>query len=122
MAADLEAGDPERYHVRTMALAELYLLARGDTAGALAILDDGLASHPLRSLEPLDRSYFGLFAAAGRLDRARRALAEQEREVVPILPVTVPHRVRAALAEADGRLEDALMEWHLEDQGYTCGI
>jgi tetratricopeptide (TPR) repeat protein len=119
MVADLETGDAERYHVRTMALAELYLLARGDTAGALAILDDLLATHPLRSMEPLDRSYFGLaslFATAGRLDRARRALAEQEREVAPILPVTVPHRVRAALAEADGRLEDAVMEWRLEDE------
>jgi tetratricopeptide (TPR) repeat protein len=120
MAADLEAGDVERYHVRTMALAELYLLARGDAAGALALLDDLLKTHPLQSLEPLDRSYLALatlFSAAGRPDRARHALAEREREVTPLLHAsTVPHYVRATQAEAEGRLEDAVAEWRLEDE------
>jgi tetratricopeptide (TPR) repeat protein len=120
MAADLEAGDLERYHVRALALAEFHLTARGDTAGALARVEEALAAVPLESLDPLDRSYFGLaalFAAAGRPDRARSLLREHEREVTPLLPVShVPHHLRARLAEAEGRLDEAVAEWRLEDE------
>jgi eukaryotic-like serine/threonine-protein kinase len=120
MAADLEAGDTERYHVRAVALAELYVMARGDTAAALALVDSVLTSHPMESLEPLNRSYLsiaGLFALAGRPERAREALAERERDVAPLLPVALtPHRVQALLAEAEGRLDEAVAEWRLEDE------
>jgi tetratricopeptide (TPR) repeat protein len=118
MAADLESGSPERYHVRVMALAELYLLARGDTAGAVSLLDEVIATH-FRSVEPLDRGYFDLatlFAAARRPDRARQVLAAREREIRPPLPTAVPRSVSAALAEAAGRLEDAVAEWRLADE------
>jgi tetratricopeptide (TPR) repeat protein len=120
IAYDLDAGAIERYHARTLALAELYLFGRADTAGAIAVIDDALAAHPLSSLDPVDRSYLGLaqlFAAAAEPDRARAALAEREREVGPVLPIaTVPHRVRALLAAAEGRLDDAVTAWRLEDE------
>ena len=118
MAADQESGDAERYHIRALALAELYLLARGDTTAALALLDEVVAQH-LRDIEPLDRGYYtlaSLYAAGGRPDRARRMLAERAREIAPPLPVTVPHSVNAVLAEAEGRLEDAVIAWRLEDE------
>jgi eukaryotic-like serine/threonine-protein kinase len=120
MEADLEGGDRERYHLRAIALAELYLSARRDTAGARAVMDQALTTHPLEALDPLDRSYLGLarlFAAVGAVDRARSYIARFEEEVEPLLPAaTVSHRVRAVLAEAEGRLEDAVAEWRLEDE------
>jgi tetratricopeptide (TPR) repeat protein len=118
MAADLETGDAERYHIRVMALAELLLLARGDTARALALLDEIAAQH-LHAVEPLDRGYSPLavlYASAGRPDRARRILVERAREITPPLPAAVPHQVNAVLAEAEGRLEDAVLAWRLQDE------
>jgi tetratricopeptide (TPR) repeat protein len=119
MVDDHQAGDFERYHVRAITLAELFLV-RSDSAGALGVVEEALATRPLASLDPLDRPYLGLvslFAGAGALDRARAALAEYEREVAPLRPgATVPHRVRAALAVADGRPQDAIAAWLLEEE------
>jgi tetratricopeptide (TPR) repeat protein len=120
MEADLESGDLERYHPRAIALAELYLGARRDTAAAAAIVEQALASYPLETLDPLDRSYLALarfFAAVGAPDRARAYVARFEDDVVPLLPAaTVTHGVRATLAAAEGRLEDAVAEWRREDE------
>jgi tetratricopeptide (TPR) repeat protein len=120
MADDLETGNFGGYHSRAISLAEIHLRDRGDTAAALAIVDEALREHPLDSLEPLERDYFELaelFALAGRLERANAALAEHAREVAPLLPVSrVPNHVRAALAEAEGRLGAAVAEWRLEDE------
>lgn len=118
MAADLEAGSEDSYAVRLMSLAELYLVARGDTVAALAILDEIVTKH-LPAIEPADRSYLSLatlYAAAGRLDRANELLAEREREMPPPLPAIVPHRVHAVLADAAGSLSEAVTGWRLEDE------
>jgi tetratricopeptide (TPR) repeat protein len=118
LAADQEAGDAERIHVRLLALAELHLMARGDTAHALALLDEIATTH-LRDIDPMNRGYFPLatlYATAGRGERARQLLAEYERVVTPPLTATIPHRVRAALAEARGSLTEAAAEWHLENE------
>jgi tetratricopeptide (TPR) repeat protein len=120
MASDLAEGDIERYHLVVFELADLFLTARGDTAAALALLDQALASYPFRSLEPLDRHYIPLaqlYAAAGRPDLARSTIDRHEREVAPLRPVPpVPPRVRAALAEAAGQFPEAMAEWRLEDE------
>ena len=118
LAADRESGDAERIHVRLLALAELHLMAHGDTGRALALLDEVATTH-LPAIDPMDRGYFPLatlYAAAGRGDRARQLLAEYQRVVTPPLPATIPHRVRAALAEARGDVGEAIAEWHLEDE------
>src|SRR5207248_8339260 len=58
---------------------------RNRPADALKTVNDALARHPLAAMQPLDRPYGSLaafFAAAGRVDEARRLTAEWER-VIP---------------------------------------
>ncbi|MBA2458535.1 MAG: tetratricopeptide repeat protein [Gemmatimonadales bacterium] len=60
------------------------MVYRGDSAGALRILDSALARLPLDSVSPLDRPGAQLasaYAVAGRQARARRLLAEYEARV-----------------------------------------
>lgn len=120
IAVDTALGAIDSYHRQTLLLADLHLHVRGDTAAALRILDGALAQHPLESLDPFERQYFafaGAFAETGRLDRARSLIAAWERELAPLLPGSaVPAWLRAAIAEAEGRYEDALTEWRLEDE------
>ena len=94
-------------------LARAALVFRGDSAGALLILDSALARHPLDSLPPLDRpgAHVALvYALAGRREEARRFLTAYESQV----PEGVRRgrwewfRARGWLALADGRPRDAL--------------
>ncbi|NIQ57197.1 MAG: tetratricopeptide repeat protein [Gammaproteobacteria bacterium] len=118
-ALDLETGAVELYHLGVLGVAELYLDTRGDTATAVRVLEDALAAHPLAALDPFERSYLELapvLARAGRTGAARALITEWEREVAPLVPgSTVPHHVRAALAEGEGRWSDAIEAWRLED-------
>jgi tetratricopeptide (TPR) repeat protein len=99
-----------------------------DRAAATALLTAALSRYPLASLEPLDRPYLRLvltFALAGKVDEAKRLYREFE--------VTIPegtrrlrrvrHAARGAIAEAEGRHEDALeayRAWFAEEG--ACGI
>lgn len=117
-AAAREAGSVDDYHLHTFDLADLHL-ARGDTAAALGLVERALAAFPLDSLDPFARPYFALadlLARAGRPNRARAHLARWEAEVASLVPGSnVPHWLRAVLAEVEGRDEEAVKEWQLED-------
>lgn len=117
-AAAREAGAVDDYYLHAFDLADLGL-ARGGTAAALALIDRALAAYPPASLDPFARPYLAaadLLARAGRPHRARAYLARWEAEVAPLVPGSaVPHWLRAVLAEAEGRNDEAVKEWRLED-------
>jgi tetratricopeptide (TPR) repeat protein len=94
-------------------LAQAAVIFRGDTAGALRIMEAALRRRPLDSLTPLDRPGARialLYVLAGRREEARRYLGAYESQV----PEGVRrgrwewHRARGWLALADGRPRDAL--------------
>jgi serine/threonine-protein kinase len=99
-----------------------------DRAGAAGLLAAALARFPLASLEPIDRPYLGLasaFALAGKADEAKRLYREFEAVVPEGMRRLrlVRHAARGAIAEAEGRQENALEDyraWLAEDG--ACGI
>lgn len=113
-----EVGAVDDIYLHSFDLADLHL-ARGDTAAALGMADRALTAFPPDSLDPFARPYFALadlFARAGRPNRARAHLARREAEVAPLVPGSkIPHWLRAVMAESEGRDEDAVKAWRLED-------
>jgi tetratricopeptide (TPR) repeat protein len=98
---------------------------RGDTAGAIRILESALAEHPLDSMPPLDRpgaSVALVYALAGRKEQARRLLSAFEAEV----PEGIRrdrwewYRARGWLSLQDGRPLDALSEFVKGRSASTC--
>ena len=99
-----------------------------DRASAAGILAAALSRYPLASLEPLDRPHLALipaFALAGKVDEAKRL----HREFDTVVPEGMRrlrlerHAARGAIAEAEGRHQDALEAygtWLSEDG--SCGI
>jgi tetratricopeptide (TPR) repeat protein len=94
-------------------LAQAAVIFRGDSTGALRIMEAALRRRPLDSLTPLDRpgaQIALLYVLAGRREEARRYLSAYESQV----PEGVRrgrwewHRARGWLALADGRPQDAL--------------
>ena len=97
----------------TARLALQYVRFRGDSAGALRILDEGLKQHPLDSVPALDRPGAELatvYAAAGERARARQLLSAYEAQV----PEGIRrgqwawYQARGWLALAEGRAGDAV--------------
>jgi tetratricopeptide (TPR) repeat protein len=106
-------------------LAREALVFRGDSAGALRILEAALAEHPLDSVPALDRpgtQVALVYALAGRREQARRLLAAFESEV----PEGVRrgrwewYRARGWLALMDGRPQDALSAFVQGRPASTC--
>lgn len=106
-------------------LALQYVLFRGDTAGALRLLDDALLRNPLDSIAPLDRPTAGVvmvYAAAGQAARARQLLAAYES--------SVPEGIRRAhfewyaargwVALAEGKGAEAVKEFVRGRQADDC--
>ncbi|MFL5496261.1 MAG: protein kinase domain-containing protein [Gemmatimonadales bacterium] len=86
---------------------------RGDSAGALRLLEDGLRQHPLDSVPALDRPGAELalgYAAAGQRTRARQLLTTYEAQV----PEGIRRgrwewfEARGWVALAEGRPQDAI--------------
>lgn len=117
-AAAREAGAVDDYYLHTLDLADLHL-ARGDTAAALGVVERALAAFPLDSLDPFARPYFALadmLARTGRPHRARAHLTRWETEIASLVPGSkIPYWLRAVLAEVEGRDEEAVKAWRLED-------
>jgi serine/threonine-protein kinase len=81
MSARLKAGRINQHFAEVILLASLAAAVAGEPSRGVSELERALAQHPLRSLQPVDRSYLSLaaaFARAGRVDRARSLLAEYE--------------------------------------------
>ncbi len=119
IAATLELGSVQTYLTHTLDLALLKLGVAGDTAAALALVDEAIRAYPLETLEPFERPFLELAevnARGGRLGRARDYLARWQSEVASLVPGSqVPHWLRARLAEAEGRDRDAVVEWRRAD-------
>lgn len=115
----LESGSVELYEIYSLIQADLELELRRDTAAAIAVIDRLLAEHPPETLDPFARQYLAfaaVLARAGEVERARSLVGRWEAEIAPLVPgSTVPHYVRARLAEAEGRHTDAIAEWRTAD-------
>ncbi|MGD8727409.1 MAG: protein kinase, partial [Gemmatimonadales bacterium] len=107
-----QLADTSGYLVTVGFAAWIELAMRERRDRAVQMADRALSRFPLANLDPRDRPYsrFARFyAAAGEADRARRLLTEYEAAV----PETarrgdfVLHAAWGAVAEAEGRLDDA---------------
>jgi serine/threonine-protein kinase len=129
LLSQLEAENAGRGYLDISAsLATLDARYGNDGATAGSLLAAALSRYPLASLDPLDRPYLELaraFALAGKADEARRLYREFE-TVVPEGTRRlrlVRHAARGAIAEAEGRHDEALEAYRvwLADDG-ACGI
>jgi tetratricopeptide (TPR) repeat protein len=106
-------------------LAREAVVFRGDSAGALRILETALAERPLDSMPRLDRpapQIALVYALAGRREQAHRLLSIFEAEV----PEGVRrgrwewYRARGWLALVDGRSEDAISTFVQGRRASSC--
>jgi tetratricopeptide (TPR) repeat protein len=113
MEVSEERGLPGGVLTDAVGLARDALVFKGDSAGALRILETALAEHPLDSVRPLDRpggSIALVYALAGRQEQARRLLSAFESDV----PEGIRrgrwewYQARGWLALMDNRPRDAL--------------
>jgi tetratricopeptide (TPR) repeat protein len=129
LLSQLESENAGREYLGVAAsLAILDARYGSDRAAAAGILGAALARYPLDSIEPLDRPYLALipaFALTGKADDAKRL----HRDFEALVPEGMRrlrferHAARGAMAEADGRYEDAAEAYRawLAHDG-TCGI
>jgi tetratricopeptide (TPR) repeat protein len=129
LLSQLESENAGREYLDVSAsLAILDARYGSDRTAAARLLAAALSRYPLASLEPLDRPYLDLvsaFALAGKPDEAKRLYREFEAVVPEGMRRLrlVRHAARGAIAEAEGRQEDALEDyraWLAEDG--ACGI
>jgi eukaryotic-like serine/threonine-protein kinase len=129
LLSQLESENAGREYLDVSAsLAVLDARYGSDRTAAAGLLAAALSRYPLASLDPLDRPYLDLvsaFALAGKADEAKRLYREFEAAVPEGMRRLrlVRHAARGAIAEADGRQENALdayRAWLAEDGG--CGI
>jgi tetratricopeptide (TPR) repeat protein/predicted Ser/Thr protein kinase len=121
-----QRGDTSGYYsgVGLAAWIELSLSDRRDRA--LQMVDAAVSRYPWENLDPRDRPYSSLaqfYAIAGDVDRAKRLLSEYEAAVPEPLRRSdfVLHAARGAVAEAEGRLDDAAAHYRAwYDAGGEC--
>jgi tetratricopeptide (TPR) repeat protein/tRNA A-37 threonylcarbamoyl transferase component Bud32 len=129
-AMDLDKGRNGTDYLRvaiSRAMDRLMLL--GDTAGAGALVREALAQQPFDSLQPESRPYLDVIqwlAASGRAADAERLEREYEARV-PVeaqkLAPDVRDAARAAVARAQGRLQDALAAYRRANaEAVACSI
>jgi eukaryotic-like serine/threonine-protein kinase len=129
LLSQLESENAGREYLDVSAsLAILDARYGSDSAAAAGLLAAALSRYPLASLDPLDRPYLDLasaFALAGKADEAKRLYREFEAVVPEGMRRLrlVRHATRGAIAESEGRQEDALEAYRawLADDG-ACGI
>jgi len=123
-------GLPGSYVGNAVGLAIIDLHFRNAPDAARRTVEAALRRHPLTSIPPGDRPYLILtwfYAEAGRPDRAKQLLAEYEATVPEAFRRRVPfrHGAAAAVALAEGRVQDAIKEyraWYDEDNCAACGL
>jgi len=122
-----QRGLPADYLGFAAGVAWFDLSYRGDRAAALQALQAALARHPLASMPVSDRPYpmlAGIYARSGRVDEARRLMAEYER----LVPESVRrgnngrHVAAGDIARAEHRYADALTAYRAYHDEYGCGI
>jgi tetratricopeptide (TPR) repeat protein len=115
--ASQERGLEDRTLNVALNTALLRALVARDTGGALRMADSALRELPFSELDPLDRPYLSLvsvYARAGRPDRAGEVL--EEFEVLELAGSYENgerdlHWMRANIALAEGRLDEATTEF-----------
>jgi eukaryotic-like serine/threonine-protein kinase len=113
-----------------LALAEIDRRFRNRPADGLRAIEAALRRHPLATMPPLDRPYTDLaryYARAGRLDEAKRLLAEYERAVPEGVRKrdAAQHGAEGDILLAEGRVADAIARYRQwQDDGWcaTCGF
>ncbi len=121
-----QRGVPGNYLSAAVRLGLIHVRTRGRSADGVRTLEDALERYPLKELPPADRPYANvitLYADAGRIERAKRLLAEHETDVPEWVRRGQPGRFGAvgALALAEGRAEDAIAAfraWHDAGDGF----
>jgi tetratricopeptide (TPR) repeat protein len=115
-----------RYLDRVSIRAILERLLLDDPARAHRVLDAALERYPLESLALLDRPYTDLaraYAAAGAPERGRELIAEFD--AIPEADHTYDterarHGALGVAALAEGRLDEAIAEFRMWDDGNSC--
>lgn len=119
-------------YLGTLGLAawiELAMRERRDRA--VRMVDSALARFPFANLDPRDRPYSAFaqfYAAAGEVDKARRLLSAYEAAVPDAARRGdfVLHAARGAVAETEGRLDDAASHYRAwyeaGGQCASCGL
>jgi tetratricopeptide (TPR) repeat protein len=128
LLSQLESENAGREYLDVSASLATLDARYGNHADAADLLAAALARYPLASLDPLDRPYLRLvsaFALAGKADEAKRLYREFEAVVPEGMRRLrlVRHAARGAIAEAEGRHEEALeayRAWLAKDG--VCGI
>src|SRR6267378_5159637 len=126
-AASEQRGLPGDYVGGALYAAWLDLRYRNRPDAALERVAAALRRHPLASMPAADRPYLELarlYARAGRLDQAKRLVAEFERNVSEVIRHGVSNRHAAAadIALLEGRTQDAITgyrAWYDENE-YGC--
>ena len=104
------------------------VVVAGDTAAAVAQLDETLVRFPLDSVPELDRPYLQLsavYAYLGQPDKAEALLAEYQRVVPPELRMNTETGIaanRSAIAMARGNYDEALRQSALADDPGGCRL
>src|SRR5438093_5485485 len=109
-------GQLGAYVAGSVWLAMINVRGRNAPETALRQVEEALRRHPLASLRATDRPYPSLarfYAQAGRPERARQLLAEYAVQVPEAFRLREPfrHGAAAAVALAEGRVEDAIKEY-----------
>src|SRR3989449_582510 len=130
MGLDEQRGVPGKYLDDAIGLAIIDVHYHKTPDAARREVEEALRRHPLASIPAEDRPYLGLaflYADAGRPDRARQLLAEYEAAVPEGARRGQPfrHGVAAQIAFAEGRIQDAIRDyhrWYDEDGCAVCGL
>jgi tetratricopeptide (TPR) repeat protein len=130
MEESKQRGVPRDYIVGAIALAWLDLRRRNRVSDGLKEVDAALRRYPLSTIPAVDRPYAlvaAFFARAGRVEQAKRLLAEFE----AVVPEGIRrgdflrHVAAGEVALAEGRTHDAIAayrRWYDEDACTTCGL
>src|SRR5207249_2232613 len=113
-------GQLGAYVAGSVWLAMINVRGRNAPETALRQVEEALRRHPLASLRATDRPYPSLawfYAQAGRPERARQLLAEYAIQVPEAFRLREPfrHGAAAAVALAEGRVQDAVKEYRSEE-------
>jgi tetratricopeptide (TPR) repeat protein len=125
-AASEQRGLPGDYIAGAIYAAWLDVRYRDRPAAALERVEAALRRHPLASMPAADRPYLDLarlYARTGRLDQAKRLVAEFERNVSEGLRrgVSLRHAAAADIALSEGRTQDAITGYRAWYDENECG-
>jgi eukaryotic-like serine/threonine-protein kinase len=125
LAKEAHANPTAQTDVGPIADIALELFVKGPSPAAVARLDSAVGQIPFRELPMIDRPYLlaaFTFAHAGNAEKARAMIARYRAEVTDTSIRRVQeadlHGVLGEIALADGKPQDAIVEFRRSDVGY----